>query len=129
VGTHFTEGPSLTVGRNTLSRRTVSGCGKEHTLQRELMSVEGTHFTKGVTVCGNSLYKGSYCLWELTLQKELLSVGKELNLQSDRFFLWEGTHFAVSLHSILSIGGLMMAARRIRTSVLRCCLMKAGLTN
>jgi hypothetical protein len=56
-------------------------------------------------------------------------VKKELTLQGYCLFLWDETHFAVGLHSILNIGGLMTAARRIRPSALRCCLMSVGLTN
>jgi hypothetical protein len=67
-GTHFTERPSLTIGRKTLSRGTDSDRGKELTLLRDRL-------------CGNSLYRGSY------------SLSKELTLQRDRLWLWEGTHF------------------------------------
>ena len=61
------------VERNSLYRETVSVCwnsyyggrnclGKEHTLQRELVCEEGTHFTEEVTVCGK----------EHTLQRDRL---------------------------------------------------------
>ena len=69
--------------------------GKELTLQRDrlcldLLSLgthftegvtvcgEGTHFTEGVTVCGGkelTLQRDRLCLLELTLKRELLSVG------------------------------------------------------
>jgi hypothetical protein len=88
--THFTEGPSLSVGTRFTGKVTVCG--------------EGTHFTVGPTLnvgkeltlqstlisAGkNSLYKGSYCLLELTIQRELLSM--EVTLQWE--ILSVGTHF------------------------------------
>ena len=92
---------------------------------------EGTHFIEGVAVCG-----------EGTHFKDGVTVRGEGTHFSEGPPLSVGTHFAegvsvcgkelifaVGLHWILSIGELMMAARRIQTSVLRCCVMKAGLTN
>jgi hypothetical protein len=79
-GTHLTEGPTLTVGRNSHYRGSYSMWGKELTLQRQLLSV-GNHFTEGVTLFGkeHTLQTDRLCLWELTVQRELLPW--ELTLQ------------------------------------------------
>jgi hypothetical protein len=88
---------------------------KELTLQRALLCGRNSLYRGTVSVCGNSLYRGSYCLWEGTHFTEVptLTVGKELTLQSTlmsvgRNSLYRGSYCLLELtlqRDLLSVGG------------------------